>query len=70
MTSETLVAVVEKIVDVEETSPPFGKRYGQEKITLGAEHLQALQAGKMLAFDVQGEYVVFVEYRDPAARPK
>lgn len=61
MTSDSSVAIVDKVCDVEETSLPFGKRYGQEKLILTAEHLKALQAGKMLAIDVQAEYVVFVE---------
>jgi hypothetical protein len=61
MASDSSIAIVDTVCDVEETSLPFGKRYGQEKLTLTAEHLKALQAGKMLALDVQAEYVIFVE---------
>lgn len=61
MSFDSPIAIVNTVCDVEETSLPFGKRYGQEKLTLTAEHLKALQSGKLLALDVQAEYVVFVE---------
>ena len=54
------IAIVDEICDVAETCQPFGKRYGQQLVLLSAEHLAALQAGKLLALDAQGEYVVFI----------
>lgn len=57
---ESSVVIVNEINDVEETSLPFGKRYGQQLIMLNEEHLAALRAGQYLALDAQGEYVVFV----------
>lgn len=39
----------------------FGKRYGQETLKLTPQHLQALQQGKLIAVDVQNEYVLFIE---------
>jgi hypothetical protein len=39
---------------------PFGHRWGGEVFRLTAEHLAALQTGRTLAVDVQGEYVVFL----------
>ena len=37
-------------------SPP--KRWRQELVYLETEHLAALQAGKLLALDVQNKYVM------------
>ena len=65
MTFDSPIAIMDKVCDVEETSLPFGKRYGQVKLTLTADHLKALHAGKLLALDVQAEYVVFVELEMP-----
>ena len=55
------IVIVTAPFDVDETTEPFGKRWRQEEITLTTEHLQALQAGRYLALDVQGEYVLFVK---------
>lgn len=54
------VAVVDTVFDVDDTNAPFGKRWGQDRVTLTREHLDALQAGKQLAIDVMSEYVVFL----------
>jgi hypothetical protein len=55
------IAIMDAVVDVEETREPFGKRWAQEKLTLTSEHLDARRAGKLLAVDVHAEYVVFLE---------
>lgn len=57
---DTRVAIVDGPFSGDETEQPFGKRWGGECVTLTAEHLAALQAGKTLALDVQNEYVTFV----------
>ncbi|MDP1524887.1 MAG: hypothetical protein Q8M20_03680 [Rhodocyclaceae bacterium] len=54
------LVVVDETCNVEESEQPFGKRWGQHLIELSPEHLDALHAGKLLALDVQEEYVVFV----------
>ena len=46
---------------------PFGKRWRQEVMTLTAEHLAALQAGKMVAVDVQSEYILFLRLQAGSA---
>ena len=58
------VCIVDAPCDVEETEKPFGKRWAQQVITLKPEHLAALQQGKVVALDVQEEYVVFVKVGD------
>ncbi len=64
------VAILDDECDVEETGCPFGKRWGQQRITLSAEHLAALRSGKLLALDVQEEYVAFLAYESGAvSRP-
>lgn len=59
-TPDPRIVVVTIPCDVEATSQPFGKRWGQQGITLTTEHLEALQTGKLLALDVLDEYVVFI----------
>jgi len=59
MEHEPQLLVVNEIPDDEERSP-FGKRWGQQVVKLTAEHLQSLQAGKIIALDAQGEYVVYL----------
>ena len=54
------IAIVDQPFPVNEHETPFGQRWGGELLTLTAEHLAALQAGKTLALDVQGEYVTFL----------
>lgn len=61
MNPDPRIAIVDAICDVEQSEQPFGKRWRQEKIVLSTEHLAALQEGKLLALDVQEEYVVFVK---------
>ncbi len=55
------IAIVDSATDVDLTDKPFGKRWGQEKLILKPEHLEALRSGKLLALDVYSEYVVFLE---------
>lgn len=66
MTADKRVSVVETVCDVEDAEKPFGKRYGQEEINLLPEHMKALQEGKLIALDVQGEYVVFLGLKKSA----
>lgn len=65
MNADPRIAIVDAVCDVEQSEQPFGKRWRQEKVVLSAEHLAALQEGKIPAVDVQEEYVVFVKL-DPA----
>ncbi len=57
---QPVLAIVDEPCDLEETKQPFGKRWGGEIMTLTEEHLAALRKGKLVAVDVQGEYVVFL----------
>lgn len=58
------LAIVDAPYDTQESDLPFGKRWGDEVMTLTTEHLAALQEGKLIAVDVQGEYVVFLRLQD------
>lgn len=60
MKPEPTLAIVNAPYDTLESDQPFGKRWGDEIMTLTAEHLAALHDGKLVAVDVQGEYVVFL----------
>ncbi|WP_407276513.1 hypothetical protein [Halothiobacillus sp. DCM-1] len=55
------IAVVDEVFDTEETEQPFGKRWASQLLRIKPEHLLALQEGKLLAIDDQGEYVVYLE---------
>lgn len=57
---DSRLAIVDAPFSVEETEQPFGKRWGGEIMTLTKQHLVALHEGKLVALDVQGEYVVFL----------
>lgn len=59
--TDSRIAVVDDICDVEETEEPFGRRWHHEAIVLQAEHLAALREGKAVAVDVREEYVVFLK---------
>ena len=61
---EPTLAIVDAPYDTLESDQPFGKRWGDEVMTLTAEHLAALQDGKLVAVDVQGEYVVFLRLQN------
>ena len=63
------LAIVDESYDVEETTQPFGKRWGGEVMTLTKEHLAALQEGKLVAVDVMAEYVVFLRLQNVSLKP-
>lgn len=65
--NDEIIAIVEDTFDPEETPSPFGKRWGGELFRLSAEHIAALQAGKIIALDVMGEYVTFIALEKPAS---
>ncbi|WP_367026870.1 hypothetical protein ABZN20_04330 [Methylococcus sp. ANG] len=59
--SDPRIAIVDAPFDCDESERPFGKRWRQETITLTAAHVEALRQGKLLAVDVQEEYVVYLK---------
>lgn len=59
MEHEPELLVVDEMAD-DMAHSPFGERWGQQLIKLKPQHLQSLQEGKILALDVQGEYVVYL----------
>lgn len=64
MELEPTLAIVDAPYDTLESNQPFGKRWGDEVMTLTQEHLDALHNGKLVAVDVQGEYVVFLRLQN------
>lgn len=64
MEPESTLAIVDAPYDTLESEQPFGKRWGDEVMTLTAEHLAALHDGKLVAVDVQSEYVVFLRLQN------
>ena len=66
---EQTIVIVDGIRDVETNNLLFGTRWGQQTFTLNEEHLTALRMGKMLALDIQGEYVAFVQFKPDSDVP-
>ena len=55
-------AIVPEIIDATHgAETPFGKRCGGDVFKLTDADLEALKNGKILALDVQNEYVVFLK---------
>ncbi len=67
MSCEEQAVIVDAVFDTDEVESPFGKRYGGETLRLTSEQLQALRQGKVLAVDVMGEYVLFVQLAETPA---
>jgi len=59
-TPDPRLAIVDAPFDCDQSEQPFGRRWRQESIILTNEHLTALQQGRLVALDVQGEYVVYL----------
>ncbi|HUW39982.1 MAG TPA: hypothetical protein VMV90_03160 [Rectinemataceae bacterium] len=58
--SDPRLAIVEAAHDSEASELPFGKRWNHETVTMRPEHLEALRQGRLVALDVQAEYVVYL----------
>ncbi len=69
MVDEPVVLVVDDIAD-DFSRSPFGERWGYQVHKLSKEQLQNLQAGKLLAIDVQGEYVAYLKVEPEALSNK
>jgi hypothetical protein len=55
------VAIVNEIISPLDGNTVFGQRWGiGDLIKITAKELSALTEGKMLALDVEGEYVVYL----------
>jgi hypothetical protein len=48
----------------------FGRRWAAQTVSIAPDELTALLAGKTIAIDVLGEYVVYVSIRDAADKPR
>ncbi len=56
------VAIVNEALDPGDGDTVFGTRWGSGAlIKLTSEELDALRSGQMLAVDVEGEYVVYLQ---------
>jgi hypothetical protein len=55
------LAIVDVAYDSDTSDLPFGKRWRDETVTLLPEHLEALRQGKLVAVDIQAEYVLYLK---------
>lgn len=55
--------IVDEIIDCDKDDTAFGKRWGMQIIDVADNDIAALQAGKYLALDVNGEYIVYLRFK-------
>jgi len=55
--------VLDKIIDIENETTPFGKRYGGDVFTITEEDIENLRNGKLIALDVQNEYITYLKFK-------
>jgi hypothetical protein len=56
------IVITDHITDTSDNNQTiFGTRYGHDVFCLTKEHIDALQAGKMIALDCQSEYLVYLK---------
>lgn len=60
---EPVVAITNEYISADDGETVFGKRWASQMTTINAEQLAALQQGKYLALDVQGEYIVYLKLK-------
>ena len=58
---EPVISITDEYIDTDEADTVFGKRWGSQIVTVTPEQLDALQQGRYLMIDVQGEYVVYLK---------
>jgi len=56
--------IVEKPFPTDGAKTIFGRRWRDEIIEISKEELEALQNGKLIALDVQEEYVAFLKLKE------
>ena len=62
MTDEAKI-LLDEIVDIENEPTPFGKRYGGDVFTITEEDIENLRNGKLIALDVQNEYITYLRFK-------
>ena len=51
------------IIDIENETTPFGKRYGGDIFIITDEDIENLKNGKLIGLDVQNEYISYLKYK-------
>ncbi len=55
--------IVDKTIDIENETTPFGKRYGADVFAITDEDIENLRNGKLIALDVQNEYIIYLKFK-------
>jgi len=63
-TTDKQTQIVEKPFPTDGANTIFGRRWRDEIIELSNEEIEALKNGKLIALDVQEEYVVFLKCKE------
>ncbi len=61
--SEPDKMIVDQIVDCDKTDTVFGKRWWSQRVDITDEDIAALKAGKYLAPDANGEYIIYLQFK-------
>ena len=55
--------IVDQTFDIENETTPFGKRYGGDVFIITEEDIENLKNGKLIALDVQNEYITYLKFK-------
>ena len=55
--------IVDQTFDIENETTLFGKRYGGDVFTITEEDIENLRNGKLIALDVQNEYITYLKFK-------
>lgn len=55
--------IVDEIIDCDKDDTVFGKRWWTQIIDVTNEDIAALKAGRYLALDANGEYIVYLRFK-------
>lgn len=63
MTNENKI-ILDKTIDIDNgETTPFGKRYGGDIFIITEEDIEILKNGKIIALDVQNEYITYLKFK-------
>jgi hypothetical protein len=55
--------VLDKIIDIENETTPFGKRYGGDVFIITEQDIENLKNSKIIALDMRNEYITYLKFK-------
>lgn len=56
--------IIDRPIDIENETTPFGQRYGGDVFIITDKDIEHLKNGKLIALDVQNEYITYLKYKE------